>query len=96
MGPDTRNLGIPHIDAPSLSRGVCKDRELFLERSDRDSRGEKRQCQSRSHSTIRPEAQLSDPMDWDTCAYDRTGWENIWHARATISLTLHSRGDTLP
>ena len=43
MGQSTRNLGITHMGTPALNRGVRKNRELRMERSDRDYRGEKRQ-----------------------------------------------------
>ena len=42
MGPSTQNLEIPHMGTPALCRGVHKDCELRLERSDRDSRSEKK------------------------------------------------------
>ena len=36
MGPSTQNLGIPHMSTPALCRGIHKDRELHLERLDRE------------------------------------------------------------
>ena len=29
---------------------------------------------------MRPEAQLSDPINWDTSLYDKVFWEDIRHA----------------
>ena len=31
---------------------------------------------------MRPEAQLSDPINWDTSLYDKVFWEDIRHACA--------------
>ena len=45
---------------------------------------------------MRPEAQLSDPMNWDTSLYDRTVWEDIWHAHAIISRVLDIGREALP
>ena len=39
-------------------------------------------------SVMRPEAQLSDPMNWDTSEYDKTVWEDIRHGHAFISRAL--------
>ena len=33
-------------------------------------------------SGMRPEAQLSDPINWDTSLYDKVFWEDIRHAFA--------------
>ena len=45
---------------------------------------------------MRPEAQLSDPMNWDSSLYDKTVWEDIRHARATISRALDIGREALP
>ena len=42
MGHSTRNIGIPHMGTPALCRGIRKDHELRLERSDRDTTSEKK------------------------------------------------------
>ena len=39
-------------------------------------------------SGMRPETQLSDPMNWDTSVKNRTVWEDIRHARAIIRVKL--------
>ena len=31
---------------------------------------------------MRPEAQLSDPINWDASVYDKVFWEDIQHAYA--------------
>ena len=33
---------------------------------------------------MRPEAQLSDPINWDTSVYDKVFWEDIRHACTII------------
>ena len=40
----------------------------------------------RRPSGMRPEAQLSDPISWNTCVYVRTVWEDIPHASAIYYL----------
>ena len=45
---------------------------------------------------MRPEAQISDPKNWDTCVNDRTGWEDIQQARAIISRALDTGSEALP
>ena len=47
-------------------------------------------------SGMSPEAQLSDAMNWDTSVYDRTDWEDIWHAHAIISRALDLGGKLFP
>ena len=47
-------------------------------------------------SGMRPEAQLSDPMSWDTSLYDKTVWEDIWHTCAIISQALDIGREALP
>ena len=39
---------------------------------------------------------MNDPINRDSCVYDRTGLEDIQHARATVSGALDSGSDTLP
>ena len=50
----------------------------------------------RRPSGMRPEAQSSDPMNWDTCVYDRNGLGDIWHAHAIISRALDTGSEALP
>ena len=37
-------------------------------------------------SGMRPEAQLSAPMNWDTSLYDKNVWEDIWMCYYLLSL----------
>ena len=37
---------------------------------------------------MRPAAQLSDPMNWDTSVYDKVFWEDIRHSCDIISRAL--------
>ena len=37
---------------------------------------------------MRPGAQLSDSMSWDTSVYDKIFWEDVWHVCAIISRAL--------
>ena len=45
---------------------------------------------------MRPEAQLSDPMNWDTSMYDKTVWEDFCHACAIVSRALDIMREALP
>ena len=45
---------------------------------------------------MRPEAQLSDPMNRDTSVYDKIFWEDIRHACVIISRTLGIGREALP
>ena len=47
-------------------------------------------------SGMRLEVQLSDPMNWDTSLYDKTVWEDIWHASVIISRALDIGREALP
>ena len=50
----------------------------------------------RRPSRMRPEAQLSDPMNCDTSEYDRMLWEDILHTCAIISRALDTGREALP
>ena len=50
----------------------------------------------RRPSGITSDAQFSDPMNLDTCVYDRTGWEDIQHRHAIISQAFDSGSHALP
>ena len=47
-------------------------------------------------SGMKLEAQLSDPMKWDTSLYDKTVWKDIQHARVIISRALIIGREALP
>ena len=45
---------------------------------------------------MRPEAQLSDPINWDTSLYDKVFWEDIRHACAISPELWILRGKLSP
>ena len=47
-------------------------------------------------SGMRPEAQLSNPINWDTSLYDKVFWEDIWHDMCHISRALNTGREALP
>ena len=47
-------------------------------------------------SGMRPEAQLSDPMNWDTSLYEETDWKDIRRTCAIISRALDIGREALP